>query len=53
MKPVNGLTARNSLIEKWPQSLAVRQVNLMSELVEMREVYLDTGGRKIFAVSKK
>ena len=51
MKPVNGHTVRSSQTQKWLQSLLVRLLNPMLELVEMREQYLGSGDKKISAVS--
>ena len=51
MKPVNGLIVRSTPTVNFPVSLPVKLWNPMLEPAEMKELYLDIGGKRTFVVS--
>ena len=51
MKPVNGLTVRSTPTVNCLVSLPVKLWNPMLEPAEMKELYLEIGGKKTFVVS--
>ena len=51
MKLVNGLIVRGTPTVNFPVSLPVKLWNPMLEPAEMKELYLDIGGKRTFVVS--